>query len=156
MHLLRDLLIMLTTTLSMEAISWTLHKYLFHGPLWFIHKTHHNRTVHTKPELNDIFSLMFAIVSFYLICFGWFQSFSIHFSIGIGITLYGTLYFIIHDGFIHQRYSFLKITLSNNYFKQIQRAHQYHHTFPNKTPSEEYGLLFIIGKKYWQAILSNK
>jgi len=37
----------------MEIISWILHKYLFHGPLWFIHKTHHARTLHSTLELND-------------------------------------------------------------------------------------------------------
>jgi beta-carotene 3-hydroxylase len=90
----------------MEIISWILHKYLFHGPLWFIHKTHHNRTVHTSLELNDIFSVVFTIISITLIYVGWFTPSPIHLGIGFGITLYGLIYFIIHDGIIHQRYSF--------------------------------------------------
>jgi len=134
----------------MEIISWTLHKYLFHGPLWFIHKTHHDRTVHSTFELNDIFSLIFTLISIRLIWIGWFRPSSVHLGIGLGITLYGLIYFIIHDGLIHQRYNLWFNKPSNVYLKQIQRAHQRHHIHPNKIPSEEFGLFYLIGKKYWR------
>jgi beta-carotene 3-hydroxylase len=146
--------IIIITTLSVEIISWVLHKYLFHGPLWFIHKTHHDRTVHSSLELNDIFSLMFASIAIALIYIGWFTPSLIHLGIGTGITLYGLIYFIIHDGLIHQRYSSWNIKPSNGYLKQIQRAHQRHHMYPHKSPSEEFGLFFIIGKKYWRDMLA--
>lgn len=142
-------LVILITIIGMEFISWFLHKYLFHGPLWFIHRTHHARTYHSTLELNDIFSLIFALMSILLIHIGWFSPSSIHFAIGLGTALYGCMYFIIHDGFIHQRYSFLNKT-TNVYLKQLQRAHQRHHLHPNKTPSEEFGLFLIIGGKYWR------
>lgn len=134
----------------MEIISWILHKYLFHGPLWFIHKTHHDRTLHSTLELNDIFSLIFTIISIAFIYSGWFTPSSTHLGIGLGITLYGLIYFIVHDGLIHQRYPFWRTKSSNTYLKQVQRAHQRHHIHPNKAPSEEFGLFFIIGKKYWR------
>jgi len=134
----------------MEIISWILHKYLFHGPLWFIHKTHHAQTLHSKLELNDIFSLMFALIAIAFMYIGSFTPSLLHFGIGFGITLYGLIYFIIHDGLIHQRYLFWNIKISNTYLKQIQRAHQRHHMHPNKSPSEEFGLFLIIGRKYWR------
>ncbi len=149
MSLLHNTCIILITTISVELFSWFLHKYVFHGPLWFIHKTHHDRTVHSALELNDIFSLIFAIISIVLIYVGWFAPSPVHLSIGLGITLYGFIYFIIHDGLIHQRYSSWNKT-TNAYLKQVQRAHQRHHMHPNKTPSEEFGLFLIIGWKYWR------
>ncbi|CAF1032588.1 unnamed protein product [Adineta steineri] len=133
----------------MELLSWFLHKYIFHGVLWFIHKTHHNRTLHSTFELNDIFSLIFSLISITLLYIGWFTPSSIHLAIGFGVTFYGFLYFIIHDGLIHQRYSSWNKTTSI-YLKQVRRAHQRHHTHPNKTPSEEFGLFLIIGRQYWR------
>ena len=154
MSLLYNLSLILITTFAMEIISWILHKYLFHGPLWFIHKTHHNRTLHSTLELNDIFSLMFALISIVLIYIGWFTPSSTYLGIGLGITLYGLIYFIVHDGLIHQRYPFLNTKPMNTYLKQVQRAHQRHHIHPNKSPSEEFGLFFIIGKKYWRDVFT--
>ncbi len=150
MSVLHNLSLILITTFAMEIISWILHKYLFHGPLWFIHKTHHDRTLHSTLELNDIFSLIFTLISIAFISIGWFTPSSIHLGIGLGITLYGLIYFIVHDGLIHQRYPFWYTKPSNAYLKQVQRAHQRHHIHPTKAPSEEFGLFFIIGKKYWR------
>jgi beta-carotene 3-hydroxylase len=155
MLVLYNLSIILITTLSVEIISWTLHKYVFHGPLWFIHKTHHARTLHSTLELNDIFSLIFTLISIVLIYIGWFTPSSIHLAIGFGITLYGLIYFIVHDGLIHKRYPFWNMKASNAYLTQIQRAHQRHHKYPDKSPSEEFGLFFIIGRKYWRDIFTN-
>lgn len=41
---------------AMELSGWFIHKYVMHGPLWMIHKTHHQ---HSKSffEWNDLFSL---------------------------------------------------------------------------------------------------
>ncbi|CAF2896569.1 unnamed protein product [Rotaria sp. Silwood2] len=151
MLLLDNIPLILITTISMEFISWFLHKYLFHGPLWFIHKTHHNRTLHATIELNDLFSLIFALISMVLIIIGVWISSPVPHAIGLGITLYGFIYFIIHDGLIHQRYR-LWNKISNNYLKQVQRAHQRHHMYPNKQPSEEFGLFLLFGRKYWNDI----
>ena len=139
------------TVIGMEIFSWFIHKYLFHGPLWFIHQTHHNRTVHTSLELNDIFSLGFTSLSIYLIYIGVFHPSTLALAVGIGITLYGMVYFIVHDGLIHQRYPIANKT-TNSYLKQVQRAHQQHHSSPYKKPSEEFGLFFIIGRRYWRNV----
>jgi beta-carotene 3-hydroxylase len=147
--ILYNIWLVLITIISMEFVSWILHKYLFHGPLWFIHRTHHARTIHSSFELNDIFSFAFASVAIVLIYIGWFTPSPLHLAIGFGITLYGFIYFLVHDGLIHQRYPFSTKT-SNVYLKQIQRAHQRHHIHSNKSPSEEFGLFFIIGRKYWR------
>lgn len=123
MQIVLNIAIILFTIASMEAFSWFIHKYLFHGPLWFIHKSHH---VERKGwfEFNDVFSLLFASLSLYLMWQGR-TDFNVKFWIGLGISVYGVIYFIFHDWFIHNRFKSFKS--SNSYLLGIRRAHKIHH-----------------------------
>jgi len=142
--MLINILIVLGTLVGMESISWAMHKYLFHGPLWFIHKTHHQQR-HGFFELNDLFSLGFGIVAITLLWKGH-LTLDFRFWIGAGISIYGIIYFIFHDWFIHNR---LKAFKSENlYLKGIRRAHKIHHKSMAKDDSEEFGLL-LASKKYF-------
>lgn len=137
--------IVLLTLAGMEAFSWCIHKYLFHGPLWFIHKTHHQHR-HGWLELNDVFSILFACIALYLMWVGH-VTLDYRFWIGTGISFYGTIYFIFHDWFIHNR---IKAFKSNNrYLAGIRRAHKIHHKSTEKTPSEEFGLL-VASRKWFK------
>lgn len=138
------ILILLLTLAGMEALSWFMHKYLFHGPLWFIHKTHHQHKS-TWFELNDLFSILFAGLSMYLIWIGR-NSFNHWFWVGVGISLYGIIYFIFHDWFIHNRIKAFKS--NNSYLSGIKRAHKIHHKSLEKK-SSEFGLL-IASRKYFK------
>lgn len=144
MQVLINLDLIITTIIAMEAFSWFIHKYLFHGPLWFIHQSHH------KPhaswfEANDIFSGLFAAISLYLMWIGR-ESLDMRFWIGTGISLYGIIYFIFHDWFIHNRVKPFKS--SNRYLLGIRRAHKIHHKSMDKNHSEEFGLLLASGKYF--------
>jgi len=145
MLIITNILIVMATLLGMETLSWAIHKYLFHGPLWFIHKTHHQQR-HGFFELNDIFSLGFAALALWLMWQGH-QNLNYKFWIGTGISLYGTIYFIFHDWFIHNRLKAFKS--ENKYLKGIRRAHKIHHKSTHKDGSEEFGLL-IASKKYFK------
>lgn len=144
MNVIIDIGIVLLTIAGMEAFSWFIHKYLFHGPLWFIHKTHHQQR-HGWFELNDIFSIGFAVLSLWLMWQGR-NTYNAGFFIGLGITIYGLIYFIFHDWFIHNRFKAFKTT--NSYLLSIRRAHKIHHKSTEKMPSEEFGLL-VASKKYF-------
>ncbi len=145
MIILKNASIILLTLAGMEVFSWFIHKYLFHGPLWFIHKTHHS----SKPkflELNDIFSFLFAGISLYFMFIGK-EKLNFWFWIGTGISLYGIIYFIFHDGFIHNRFKVFKT--SNRYLSGIKRAHKMHHKSLDKDNSAEFGLL-TASRKYFR------
>ncbi len=129
----------------MEILSWAMHKYLFHGPLWFIHKTHHQQR-HGFFELNDIFSAGFGALALYLLWIGR-ESLDYKFWIGAGISVYGVIYFIFHDWFIHNRLK--AFNSENKYLKGIRRAHKIHHKSMEKEGSEEFGLL-TASKKYFE------
>lgn len=131
---------------GMEIISYCVHRWLFHGVLWFIHESHHTPQ-HGHFELNDIFSLFFAGVSVWLIATGYGEMFtSAKFGIGAGIALYGLLYFIIHDLFTHKR--FVPFRSDNPLMKLIRRAHQRHHQDVGKKGNEPYGLFLFPYDEY--------
>ncbi len=137
--------IIIFTIAAMEAFSWFVHKYLFHGPLWFIHKSHHQkRSGWFEP--NDIFSLFFGITAILLIWQGRVEL-TTGFWIGAGISVYGMIYFVFHDWFIHNRLKSFKTT--NLYLLSIRKAHKIHHKSRHKNPSEEFGLL-LVSKKYFR------
>jgi beta-carotene 3-hydroxylase len=145
MQIILPIAIILGTLAGMESFSWFIHKYLFHGPLWFIHKSHHQQRSGWF-EFNDIFSVLFAIISVYLMWMGRIDL-DIKFWVGVGITVYGIIYFIFHDWFIHNRFQSFKT--DNSYLLGIRRAHKIHHKSTEKNPSEEFGLL-LASKKYFK------
>lgn len=131
---------------GMEIVSYCVHRWLFHGALWFIHESHHTPQ-HGRFEWNDIFSLLFAGISIWLIASGYSELFSSpEFGIGAGIALYGLLYFIIHDLFTHKR--FLPFKSDNPIMKLVRRAHQRHHQDVGKQGNEPYGLFLFPYDKY--------
>lgn len=72
------------------------------------------------------------------------------FWIGLGITLYGLAYFLLHDIFIHQRFKILRHT-DNAYFRAIRRAHKVHHKHLGKEDGECFGMLWVPLKYYREA-----
>ena len=130
---------------GMEICSYGIHRYIMHGWLWFIHKTHHRRGKH-RLELNDVFSLLFAGISIVFLIIGILSVQYFLLGIGAGIILYGILYFIIHDIIIHRR---IKTTfpIRHPYLRQIIHAHALHHSTTEKYPSQSFGLLWVP-KKY--------
>lgn len=129
----------------MEIFSYAVHRWLFHGVLWRIHQTHH-RANKFFLELNDVFSIAFALLSIGLMLFAEKPLLdSVAFPIGLGIAIYGFVYFITHDFFTHRR--FLPFKSTNKILMTIRRAHQRHHQTTEKIGIEPFGLfVFDYGK----------
>ncbi len=150
MQIFINVMIVLTTVLAMEFVAWFAHKYIMHGLLWNWHEDHH------KPDLkdgffekNDRFFFVFAVPSAFCYLSGTFwDGFGFFLYIGIGISIYGLIYFLIHDVYIHQRFSWFK-HLDNKYSKAILRAHGNHHAIQTKYGCESFGLL-IVNPKYFK------
>lgn len=139
--MLQFILLMFTAMVGMELFSYLLHRYLFHGVLWKIHRTHHQHSKGTF-EWNDLFSLMFGTVAVVLIIRGSGGApGNIELPLGVGITLYGALYFIIHDLFTHRR--FYPFKSDNRLLRMIRRAHQRHHQSVERDGYEPYGLFLF-------------
>ncbi len=130
----------------MEVFGWLIHKYLMHGPLWAIHKTHH-RPSKSYFELNDLFSLLFGSVAVVLIFVG-IEEYDYRFWMGVGISLYGMLYFFLHDVMIHKRLKWLDRP-KNSFLKGIFKAHQAHHRTNEKDDAVSFGL-FVVPREYFK------
>ncbi len=133
----------------MEVIAWAMHKYVMHGFLWKLHRDHHSKEhrAHSFLEFNDSFFILFSIMAIAAFStWSWTGSF-LPLGIGIGISLYGAVYFIIHDVFIHQRISIFKRT-NIPYFKAIRFAHKVHHKQRNKEDGACFGMLWVPLKYY--------
>lgn len=130
----------------MELFSWAIHKFLMHGPLWKIHRSHH---IHTKGffENNDIFTVLFAGIAIVLIILG-IKQLDYRFWLGSGITLYGMAYFVFHDVLIHKRVKWMKRPKSK-YLKAITEAHKAHHRTNTKEDAVSFGL-FLVPKEYYK------
>ena len=139
MQVLLNLLIVLITIFLMECFSWFIHKYLFHGPLWFMHKSHHEQRK-SFFEWNDLFAILFAVVSLYLMYIDS-DNFGVRFFIGVGITIYGLIYFVVHDWFVHRRFKTFKS--NNTYLQMVRKAHKIHHKNQHKEKGKAFGLLFV-------------
>ncbi|MFZ1786960.1 MAG: fatty acid hydroxylase [Saprospiraceae bacterium] len=145
------IIIVILTVFGMEFIAWFAHKYLMHGWLWVWHEDHHKPHFEKKGffEKNDLFFLVFAIPSALSYMLGSFvPSLWWLFYIGVGISIYGLIYFLIHDVYIHQRFKWFK-QLDTKYSRAILRAHGAHHTKSTKEDCESFGLL-IVNSKYFK------
>jgi beta-carotene 3-hydroxylase len=132
----------------MEVSSYVLHRYLFHGLLWRIHQTHHRADGHKHGpfELNDLFSVGFAALSMGLMWTGRADPLaSSTFPLGLGIAVYGLLYFVLHDLYTHRRFMPFKTT--NPAVQAVKRAHGRHHQSLSKEGQEPYGL-FLFPPSY--------
>lgn len=130
----------------MEFSGWFIHKYLMHGPLWMIHKTHHQPS-ETFFELNDLFSVLFGSIALILIFKG-VDTLDYHFWMGVGISLYGLLYFVLHDVLVHRRLKWFDRP-KNAFLRGIFKAHQAHHRTNQKEDAVSFGL-FVVPKKFFK------
>lgn len=129
----------------MELSGWAIHKYIMHGPLWSIHKTHHQPSK-SFFEWNDLFSLLFGGIAVILIFLG-VEKLDYRFWMGIGISGYGMLYFFLHDMMIHRRVKWLERPKSG-FLKGIFKAHQAHHRSNKRDGAVSFGL-FFVPKRYF-------
>lgn len=139
----------------MEGVAWLAHKYLMHGFLWGLHRDHHKKETTSFFEKNDYFFLIFAIPGIIAMAIGsFYEPLRILLFIGVGITVYGFTYFLVHDVFIHQRFKWLRNS-DNFYFRAIRRAHKMHHKHLGKEDGECFGMLWVP-MKYFKAELNRQ
>lgn len=132
----------------MEVITWVNHKYVMHGFLWFLHEDHHRPKYQQIFEKNDMFFVFGSIPSITLFYFGVNPTLNYKFFIALGILLYGTTYFLIHDVLIHRRFKWFDKT-KNRYLIGLRKAHKRHHKHMGKEDGECFGLL-NVPRKYFK------
>lgn len=135
---MREALLVLSAFLVMEPVTYLAHRYIFHGFGYPIHHSHHAPRTGVF-ERNDFYPLISAVITMSVIGLGILvRPLSFLIPIGFGMTVYGVIYFFVHDLVIHRRARWLRIqkTLSPWHYK----AHRLHHRFGK----EPYGLLIPV------------
>ncbi|HVW99686.1 MAG TPA: sterol desaturase family protein [Candidatus Babeliaceae bacterium] len=118
-----------------------------HGLLWMLHRDHHKKDQYGFFERNDFFFLIFATPGIACFVLGIYGSLDWLFYVGLGITLYGLCYFLVHDVFIHQRIKIFRNS-DNWYLRAIRRAHKMHHRHLGKEDGECFGMLWVPMKYF--------
>lgn len=147
MNFLQNFGIVLLTTGLMEAVAWVSHRYLMHGPAWGWHASHH-RQRQGMLEKNDLFAVVFAGIAIALIWFGTRGRWPLQW-VGAGMTLYGLLYFVVHDGMVHRRWP-AGGTPRRGYLRRLYQAHLLHHACTTKEGAVLFGFLISPTRRQFE------
>jgi beta-carotene 3-hydroxylase len=137
--MLINIAIFVATVAAMEGVAYLMHRYLMHGPLWFLHKSHHVRDK-GRFELNDLFGVFFAIPSIILIYLGT-HGHPLLLPVGLGMTAYGAIYFGFHDVIVHRRLPH-RLRPQGRYLQRIVKAHHIHHATREKHGAVSFGFIY--------------
>ncbi len=134
-----EIAIVLATTALMEAVAWAVHRFIMHGWGWGWHQSHHSPR-HGLFERNDLYAVVFGVFTMLLIVAGPWLAWPLY-PIGLGMTLYGVLYFILHDGMVHRRWP-LPALHRQGYLDRLVQAHHLHHAVKEKDGAVSFGFLY--------------
>lgn len=132
-------LVFLATLAAMEGVAALVHRYIMHGWGWGWHRSHHEPR-HGTFERNDLYAVFFAGIAIALIYLGY-QGWHPLEWIGAGMTAYGLLYFVAHDGLVHRRWLFRHAPRSG-YLKRLYQAHRMHHAVEGRHGCVSFGFLW--------------
>jgi beta-carotene 3-hydroxylase len=152
---LAGLALFIATVIFMEGFAYAAHRWVMHGPGWFLHESHHRPR--TGPfELNDLYAVIFAVPSFVLLLggvqLGWWPGWA---WIGAGIAAYGAIYFGFHDWLVHNRLPH-RVVPRSTYLKRIVQAHRLHHAVETKAGTVSFGFLWAPRPEVLKAELARR
>ncbi len=124
---------------AMEGLAWAMHRYVMHGPLWAWHKSHHEPRAGAF-ELNDLFGFVFAAIAVGLFWAGGLPGLQPLWWLAAGVTAYGVLYALVHDGLVHRRFR-LPLKADRGYLLRLARAHHLHHMTNSRDGAVSFGFL---------------
>jgi beta-carotene 3-hydroxylase len=127
--------------LAMEGVAWLSHRYVMHGWGWGWHRSHHEPHVRGF-ERNDLFALVGVTIAVALFLLaGRLQSSALQ-ALAVGVTVYGLVYGLVHDGLVHQRWPF-RYMPRNRYVRRLVQAHRLHHAVRTREGGVSFGFLIV-------------
>ena len=138
LHFLVPTLLVIGTVAFMEWFASWSHEHIMHGWGWGWHKSHHEPHDGALEE-NDLYAAVFAVFAMALFILG--SLFWPLLWIAIGVSVYGVLYFVMHDGLVHQRWPFHLIP-RRGYLKRVYQAHRLHHAVEGRDGCVSFGFVY--------------
>lgn len=117
------LLVSLATVVLAEPLMTLVHRFVFHGPLWCEHESHHAHPTSRRLVRNDFLWSWPLLASGAMVLFGG----PVLAGIGIGGGLYVAAYIFAHDGVAHGRFWVPRPARRMRMFRLIARTHRLHH-----------------------------
>ena len=155
MSIWSGLAVFVATVIFMEGFAYVAHRWLMHGPGWFLHESHH-RPRKGMFELNDLYAAIFAVPSISLFWYGIGLGHGpLYAWIGGGIAAYGAIYFGFHDVIVHKRIGHRYVPKSS-YMKRIMQAHRLHHVVETKDGTVSFGFLWAPKPEVLKAQLAER
>lgn len=130
----------LLTVAGMEVFAWWAHRFIMHEWGWGWHRSHHEER-EGLFEKNDLYAVVFAGFAIFLFALGHLLAAPLITAFATGITIYGFLYFVVHDGLVHQRWPFRHIP-HRGYAKRLVQAHRLHHAVHGREHGVSFGFLY--------------
>ncbi len=131
--------ILIGTIMAMEAVAWAVHRYIMHGFGWGWHRSHHEPRT-SRLEKNDLYGILFGALALLLIMAAATFSSPLYW-VGIGMSAYGFLYFLLHDGLVHRRIPVPR-RIGGAYLKRLIQAHRLHHAVRSREGGVSFGFLY--------------
>jgi beta-carotene 3-hydroxylase len=127
--------------LVMEGVAWLSHRYVMHGWGWAWHRSHHEPRARGL-ERNDLFALVGVAIAIALFLLaGRLQSPALQ-ALAVGVTAYGFVYGLVHDGLVHQRWPF-RYMPRNRYVRRLVQSHRLHHAVRTREGGVSFGFLIV-------------
>ncbi len=145
--LLGHLAVAVAAFLGMEGFAWAVHRYVMHSRWgWGWHASHHVEGVvgdfdRKRWELNDLFAVVFASPAVLLFWVGAAPGLRSLWWAGVGVSAYGVMYAVVHDGLVHQRWPF-RFAPKRGYAKRLVQAHRLHHAVRGRDGAVSFGFLY--------------
>lgn len=126
--------------LGMEGFAWLVHRFVMHSRLgWGWHRSHHEAS--RGFELNDLYAIVFAGPAVALFWVGAKPGLRWAWFLGLGVSLYGLMYALVHDGLVHRRLP-LRWAPKRGYAKRLVQAHRLHHAVHGREGAVSFGFLY--------------
>lgn len=132
-------LVVVAVFFLMEVTAWASHRWIMHGWGWAWHQSHHEPRT-TLFEKNDLYAVVGSVFGFGLFLTAWLTHSWLLYAIASGVTLYGVVYEIFHDGLVHQRWPFTWVPRSG-YLRRLIQAHRLHHAVMTRGDAVSFGFL---------------
>jgi beta-carotene 3-hydroxylase len=143
------LVLIAASFVAMEPITALTHRCIMHGVGRALHRSHHVNAVRGQArgaiglarfEANDAYPVVFASIVMVGFAVGFNRAgWQWLVPVGIGVTLYGAAYALVHDGYTHRRFA----AFGGRTFRPFDRlaaAHEQHHAL-GRAP---YGMLLPV------------
>eukprot|EP00274_Cyanoptyche_gloeocystis_P007564 CAMPEP_0196659640 /NCGR_PEP_ID=MMETSP1086-20130531/35997_1 /TAXON_ID=77921 /ORGANISM="Cyanoptyche gloeocystis , Strain SAG4.97" /LENGTH=299 /DNA_ID=CAMNT_0041993699 /DNA_START=130 /DNA_END=1029 /DNA_ORIENTATION=+ len=140
--------------IAMEWVARYLHGEIWHKWLYWVHESHHQPR-QGSFEFNDSLSLVNAPIAIAMIYYGDRVDHGIagqiSLGLGVGMTMFGLAYILVHDGYCHRRLPVEWIS-KLPFMKEVRKAHLVHHG--ENLGEEPYGL--FLGPQELEKVAERK